>query len=232
MKTNRVVAALICGAISFGVSQVHAGIIGVDFQDNDGTGDASGAAVIGAAGDVWNVFTGGGGSTIAGTYDLNLVDGTTDSGIDLTIVGDARYAGGDFTGLVNPFAGYAFLVDPSVTMTLSGFAQNETADIYLYAGKGNNQFEPASFTIGGTTKIVADSASDATSYTEGQEYVVFSGVSADASGNIEITWAGVDGYSYSAFDGMQVNVIPEPATLGLVAVFGGSVLVIRRRFMM
>lgn len=31
--------------------------------------------------------------------------------------------------------------------------------------------------------------------------------------------------------GLAVNVIPEPATFGLVAVFGGAVLFVRRRFM-
>lgn len=34
-----------------------------------------------------------------------------------------------------------------------------------------------------------------------------------------------------AFTEFQVNAIPEPATLGLVAVFGGAVLVIRRKLM-
>lgn len=34
------------------------------------------------------------------------------------------------------------------------------------------------------------------------------------------------------FDHLTVGVIPEPATLGLVAVFGGGILFIRRRFMM
>ena len=33
-------------------------------------------------------------------------------------------------------------------------------------------------------------------------------------------------------DNFQVDVIPEPATIGLVAAFGGAVLFIRRRFMM
>ena len=35
-----------------------------------------------------------------------------------------------------------------------------------------------------------------------------------------------------AFDNYTATAIPEPATLGLVAVFGGAVLVIRRRLMM
>lgn len=33
------------------------------------------------------------------------------------------------------------------------------------------------------------------------------------------------------FTGVTLNVIPEPATLGMVAVFGGGILFIRRRFM-
>ncbi|WP_372807623.1 hypothetical protein [Pontiella sp.] len=37
--------------------------------------------------------------------------------------------------------------------------------------------------------------------------------------------------SISWLDNVSVTVIPEPATLGLVAAFGGSVLFIRRRFM-
>ncbi len=38
--------------------------------------------------------------------------------------------------------------------------------------------------------------------------------------------------STSTLDNISVEVIPEPATLGLVAAFGGMVLFIRRRFMM
>ncbi|VGO18172.1 PEP-CTERM sorting domain-containing protein [Pontiella sulfatireligans] len=34
------------------------------------------------------------------------------------------------------------------------------------------------------------------------------------------------------FDTLTVEVIPEPATLGLVAAFGGGIILIRRRFMM
>ncbi len=42
----------------------------------------------------------------------------------------------------------------------------------------------------------------------------------------------VNSSSTCQFNAMQLRAIPEPATLGLVAAFGGAVLFIRRRFMM
>ncbi len=41
-----------------------------------------------------------------------------------------------------------------------------------------------------------------------------------------------DDTNFIAWDNVNLTVIPEPATLGLGAVFGGAVLFIRRRFMM
>lgn len=59
--------------------------------------------------------------------------------------------------------------------------------------------------------------------------------------NINVTGFGVEGVDYtltqdvSSTPGTQgtvtLNVIPEPATLGLLAAFGGSILFIRRRFL-
>ncbi len=46
------------------------------------------------------------------------------------------------------------------------------------------------------------------------------------------TSGGTDNSTAVGFGGMTFDTIPEPATLGLVAVFGGAVLFIRRRFML
>jgi hypothetical protein len=40
-----------------------------------------------------------------------------------------------------------------------------------------------------------------------------------------------DDTNFIAWDNVKLTVIPEPATLGLLGVFGGAVLFIRRRFM-
>ena len=54
------------------------------------------------------------------------------------------------------------------------------------------------------------------------------------SGSLNITHVGFGGNPVSSqeVDNFSLTVIPEPATLGLVAVMGGAVLFIRRRLMM
>lgn len=56
-------------------------------------------------------------------------------------------------------------------------------------------------------------------------------VTSDASGNLDVTYTSVTG-SWIGLNGFEIVAVPEPATLGLVAVFGGGILFIRRRFMM
>jgi hypothetical protein len=55
-----------------------------------------------------------------------------------------------------------------------------------------------------------------------------------ASGNYTVTGLGDEGTDWSLTQGTNgdvvLNVIPEPATLGLIASFGGGILFIRRRF--
>jgi hypothetical protein len=46
-----------------------------------------------------------------------------------------------------------------------------------------------------------------------------------------VGWNGNNARDETALNG-TINVIPEPATLGMVAVFGGGILFVRRRFMM
>ena len=43
---------------------------------------------------------------------------------------------------------------------------------------------------------------------------------------------GVSGESYARLDNVYLEAIPEPATLGMVALFGGGILFIRRKLMM
>jgi hypothetical protein len=40
------------------------------------------------------------------------------------------------------------------------------------------------------------------------------------------------GGAHARFDNFSLEVIPEPATLGMVAVLGGAILFIRKRFPM
>lgn len=51
------------------------------------------------------------------------------------------------------------------------------------------------------------------------------------SGVTSITWTYSDETNYDGFRMDAVAAIPEPATLGMVAAFGGGIMFIRRRFM-
>src|SRR5438128_8048054 len=66
------------------------GTIDVDFNGSVASPvNASGAAVIGSAGDVWNIFT----NNPTGAHALNLTSGTASSGVTLQISGMAYITG-------------------------------------------------------------------------------------------------------------------------------------------
>ncbi len=69
--------------------------------------------------------------------------------------------------------------------------------------------------------------------TNGQDESLVFTTGATVSGNVAIRLArtGTSG-SWGGFDVATLDAIPEPATLGMVAVFGGGILFIRRKLMM
>jgi len=68
-----------------------------------------------------------------------------------------------------------------------------------------------------------------------QVSLVDSSLAGDAGDTLGLAFIVVGANSYSPtawIDNVSVNTIPEPATLGMVALFGGGIVFIRRRLMM
>ena len=93
-------------------------------------------------------------------------------------------------------------------------------DLYILS-QDSNPTVIGSFTLGAATKSTI--AVSPSTYVDGENYVKFANV--PMTGGVSVT------INSGTFNGLQLVAIPEPATLGLVAVFGGGVLFIRRRFM-
>ncbi len=94
------------------------------------------------------------------------------------------------------------------------------------AGSGNgfadNGFVEADYTVSGLTDASANSAFPVANY------VVFDNLSADS---LLITLDGMKN-AKAGIGGFQIvgDVIPEPATIGLLGVFGGAMAFVRKRF--
>jgi hypothetical protein len=233
MKARSVLVA-VCIVLACMVSTASAALISIDLNGVRGTATPvtySGAAVIGAAGDVWNGYTidnavdrpvtppqsgflfDSTGAATTVKFQTGPICGDEVGGLGNALVNDVAYVRGPIVD--DPGAPL------STTLTLSGLAGNY--DVYLYAGAGHVKYS-ADFTIGSVTKGTAYGSVFAGSWVEGTNYVKFSNVPT-TGGILEITFAGdadnpYDG-GYAVCNGLQIQSIPEPSTL--ILLIGGLI---------
>jgi len=191
--------------------------------DENVSGQQVGSPTLSAAGGTVNILTLGWG--YAGTATLNITDGAS-----LTVAGTGSFMRlGDAAGstsFVNMTGGsletailhVGYLGDGTVNM--SGNATIQTADLGVaIAGPGFgtgviNMTDNAKFRYDGD-KVTGGTAASILS----QNWIVASG----AGESIE--------YNYDpGNDWTEFTVVPEPATLSMVALLGGGMLWIRKRF--
>jgi hypothetical protein len=207
-------------------------LINVDLNSGAST-TYTGAAVLGTAGDFWNgINLSTGSPAFLGTTGLNYSDNTA-SGITIAL---SPFHSSFNLGGSSLMGDYAYIYSAGtnngpVNIILSGFAANSVVNsIILFGGNGNAQ--NASFTIGAETKTTSDSGPIGVTLTENDEFVRFDNIIADGSGVIQIAWTNPTGGSnWSAFNGMQINQVPEPsvALLGALGLLGLLGLMRRRR---
>ena len=134
---------------------------------------------------------------------------------------------------------------PEMVTTVSGLAADEynVYAVYLYRGDGVAQIASLRANLGGTIADAGTVLLDESTLTEVMSYLdVDWGV---GLGLVGTTAAGATGFTVNIDDnelagpssnridyiGVAYQAIPEPATLGMVALFGGGILFIRRRLM-
>jgi hypothetical protein len=198
---------------------------------------------------IWNgyeLYYGGGGSprgTPPPSTGLLASDGTvTTVGFALADQLTAEYVGNSplYLNLLND---YAYVVsdpgDDTMYFTISGLIAGRSYGLYLYgtagdAGQGSifriDNGSPANRqTSGGNDGSFVEGDVATNPLVDSSNYVVFSGVVADGSGQItgSLTSNGVT--PWGAFNGLQIVETPEPSSLVLLAGAAGLMAGVRRR---
>ena len=201
----------------------------------------SGAAAIGAAGDVWNGYSVDG--AVAGIpldpaqsdFLLDANGNATTIKFDLSLVGaDAPMStiddmGNDLAFIEGAEAGTGF--PQSASVTLSGLEAGAAYDLYLYAPAAS-EYYASIFTIGETSLATPGGSVFTGIWVEDDNYVKFSSIVAAGDGTIECAFDGGNPASYATFSGLQIvpsNPIPEPSLLVMLAAIAMSALFVRRK---
>ena len=247
MKTPKLLllAATAVASAAFSLATSHAAVlIGVQFPGDPSsyTSLTSGQIAGVVPQSHWNVQSAAGGGF---TPVSPLVDST---GAAVTGV---SYALSGFTNLYHTtinittpntqlLSGIIGPVSGAATITLSGLTDGTKYDFYLYT-VNNGGPVGAKITAGGTSYYVTDQTAaqymaspgfvQGTATTSGTRsvanYVKFSELTS-SGGNLTISINADSGY-YPAFNGFQIQAVPEPATWALLAFSLTSVVIFRRR---
>lgn len=162
-------------------------------------------------------------ATVSGLVDINGAStpfGYTQSGGEFKL--------GGFSGnALSVFEAYAHAgISPSMTLTLA-LIPNATYDLYVYSGrKAFLGAETNTITVGATSKTtsyLADATQD--SFSDSVNYVQFSNLVANGSGQIQFTVTGI----LNGFTIVGPSAIPEPSTYALLFGLGTIAVVAMRR---
>jgi hypothetical protein len=229
--------ALASALVLASVSTAGAANIAINFGADEPAGGGSSvdgpAGIYGTAN--WNNFPGADGSAsdlIDGDGAATSASVTWDSMNTWSSTGrgeenNTAPAGDDrdlMTGYLDSDASGA----PTVSVTVSGLADKFTSyDVVVYI-KGGVVGRGGTYVIGDQSLTHVDTGPFTGTYVAGGEgdYIVFE----DVSGDSFTLTAAADGTTFRApINGIEITPVPEPATLALVAVGAGLLLVARRR---
>ena len=260
-SSARMVGKLGLGALALGTALAmgapaaqatfNSGLVDLQFVGNtNGSGPtASGAAVIGSSGDVWNQIVG---ATDSATYagpnvPLRLVNGSTSSGAYLTISNEnttpqayvVDYPGSQTTqnsadyGLLASDL-VAYVDTPIQAASISGLNTSLTYNLYLYNAWNNGTSGLGTkYTVTGATTPASQTINPTNAgatFVSGENYVKFT-LSPNTSGIITVDMISSDTKTsgQALLSGFQLQAVPEPASLGLLAIGGLGLLLVGRK---
>lgn len=201
--------------------------------------DGVGANVADSNGNYWSHITG------AADNNTNLLSTAgTASGIGLEV---SNFTGpGDYNGGASPDAGlndglfaYTDVTDDALffvdslapTVTLSGLDSGKTYNLVFHGARVTSSVRTTTYATFGTNITLQTSGADvggAGVNWNDDTVARIEGITGVESTVINLSATGGFGY----INAMEIEVIPEPATLGLVMGVGCGILFVRRRFMM
>lgn len=216
-------AAVINVNIATGGGNNHVGVT------LDGTAYAASVSPASYTGTTWNDI----GGDVSGTALLDSDGNPTTVDVSADNGGNSAFFGWgnpnvttdvleNYTAVHNGFGGA--LVGPA-TITISGLAANGAYDLH-FVSLGDDAGQGGSFTIGGDTKTAAATDASNSVLTEGDNFVSFTNVLADGTGEVSVTWTTLTGSGFGVLNGFQIVEVPEPASLALI---GGGLLALASR---
>lgn len=213
-----IASALIVSALSGMASTSLAETINIDIGHPDVPDLYVGTAVAPDAGTVWNPIsaTGTSGALVSSTGGATGVTFTL--GTASTNVGFNNAGGLGVNALMRD---YTYGYPQANTFSINGLTPGGTYDLYLYAQNGSVNAATTQFTIGATSQTATNAAGNLTSFVELGNYVKFLGLIATGgsiSGSVvdPNSVPGVDERAF-AFNGLQVQSVPEPSSLLILA---------------
>ena len=188
----------------------------------------SGAALTGAAGDQWNYFQSGSGSS-----PLTNAAGQA-SGLSVTFAASGAYGvvpsasgfyGTPYAALMQSF----IYTSSTISITLQGLVPGQAFALYIYGQSDQNSGQfGGTVTVNGSTQTALESTY--TSFVNNGNYLLFEGT-ADAAGTIAISDAVAPGRSQTMVNGIQLTTqtVPEPMALSLFGFGVAALWLVRRR---
>ena len=188
------------------------------------------------AGNDWNEFT----STNTTDNTIHNLDGVIVDGVSVQFAGGGINNAGEnnWAGLsTNGGGAPAAFVDSvttdllfnNFTLTITGLDTSLTYDLYSTSHGGGSGFDGRNEAHTVTGDMVYGPSALNRGASRLGAFHSFLGVSPDNSGTIVLVASATDGSNNPAFNGLLINVIPEPSTTALFGLAGIGLVLRRRR---